>query len=84
MVTAIFVLGWVWSIMWGINFIKRKIMPPLPILMFFPTDSSMESEEFLYPDHRESFEISSNTASVFSTNINGNSHVNYIKEANSV
>lgn len=26
MVTAIFVLGWVWSIMWGINFIKREFL----------------------------------------------------------
>ena len=26
MSTAIFVLGWVWSIMWGINFIKREIL----------------------------------------------------------
>lgn len=25
MLTAIIVLGWVWSIMWGINFIKRKL-----------------------------------------------------------
>jgi ABC-type nickel/cobalt efflux system permease component RcnA len=88
MSTAIFVLGWVWSIMWGINFIKRESrdvsllylvqLPEVTSTFHCFADSSMESEESLYPDHRESFEISSNSTSIYSNNIG------YIKEVNSV